>query len=58
MLNPFKPPVLWRQMLLWALLPVLILSLALAVACGDDEPTAAYRRTYRRTNLPTRGGRV
>ena len=41
MLNRFKPPVLWRQMLLWALLPVLILSLALAVACGDDEPTAA-----------------
>ena len=41
MLNPFKPPVPWRQMLSWALLPVLILSLALAVACGDDEPTAA-----------------
>ena len=41
MLNPFNPPVLWRQMLLRALLPVLLLSFALAVACGDDEPTAA-----------------
>ena len=40
MLNPFNPPVPWRQMLLWALLPVLLLSLGLAVACGDNEPTA------------------
>ena len=50
MLNPFKPPVLWRQMLLWALLPVLILSLALAVACGDDEPPAVP------TSQPVVGG--
>ena len=36
--NPLAP---WRQMLSWAILPVLILSLMLAAACGDDEPTAA-----------------
>ena len=54
MLNPFKPPVLWPQMLLWALLPVLILSLALAVACGDDEPTAAP--TAVPTSQPVVGG--
>ena len=40
MLNPFNPLVPWRQMLLWAFLPVFLLSLAFAVACGDNEPTA------------------
>ena len=53
MLNPFNPPVPWRQMLLWALLPVLLLSLALAVACGDDEPTAAPAAP---TSQPVVGG--
>ncbi len=50
MLNRFNPPVLWRQTLLWTLLPVLLLSLALAVACGGDEPTAAP------TSQPVVGG--
>ena len=36
-----RPPVQWRQMLLWAMLPALILALALSVACGDEDPTAA-----------------
>ncbi len=40
MLNHFNPLVPWRQMLLWAFLPVFLLSLAFAVACGDNEPTA------------------
>ena len=56
MLNRFKPPVLWRQMLLWALLPVLILSLALAVACGDDEPTAAPTSQPDQPAQPAVGG--
>ena len=54
MSNPFKPPLHWRQILLWTLLPVLILSLALAVACGEDEPTAAP--TAAPTSQPVVGG--
>ena len=38
---PTRPPFQWRQMLLWAMLPGLILALALSVACGGDDPTAA-----------------
>ena len=38
---PTRPPVHWRQMLLWAMLPALILALALSAACGGDDPTAA-----------------
>ena len=36
-----KPLVPWRQIFSWAILPVLILSLTLAAACGGDEPAAA-----------------
>ena len=39
--HPTRPPVHWRQMLLWAMLPALILALALSAACGGDDPTAA-----------------
>ena len=38
---PPKPIAKWRQMFQWAVLPVIILSLTLAVACGNDEPAAA-----------------
>ena len=41
MRNPTKPQMRWRQLLSWAALPALILSLMLAVACGDDEPATA-----------------
>ena len=38
---PTIPLVQWHQVLLWAMLPALILTLVLSVACGDDDPTAA-----------------
>ena len=38
---PTRPPIQWRRTLLWSMLPALILALALSVACGDDDPTAA-----------------
>ena len=41
MLYPTRPTRQWRQVLLWAMLPVLILSLALAAACGGEDPAAA-----------------
>lgn len=39
--HSIKPPVPWRQIFSWAMLPVLILGLTLAAACGGEEPAAA-----------------
>ncbi len=50
---PTRPPVHWRQMLLWAMLPALILALALSAACGGDDPTAAPADP---TSPPAAGG--
>ena len=47
---PTKPLSRWRERLSWAFLPVIILCLTLAVACGDDDPTAAP------TSPPQAGG--
>ncbi len=43
MLYLTKPLAQWRKLMLWAMLPILVLSLSLGVACQQADTSAAQQ---------------